>query len=306
MMLETIYKKPIIFTILAALVISSGTIIMVFVPLVMQSTQPTNALQKPYTALELAGRDLYQKEGCNNCHTQTVRPLKAEIARYGPYSKAWEFAYDRPFLWGSKRTGPDLARVGAKYSDKWHYKHFSYPAKLAFGSNMPNYSFLADRDLNPAQVETHMKAVGLAYTADDIEALDGLTELDALVAYVQKLGIAVPRPPRPQMIKQGEANPFLADNAEALASGKRLFEMNCTGCHGIDGKGDVGSNLTDVIWLGTQAPFEDWEIFQVISNGTTKGFKRQAEGGMVPFGDFMGKKKIWSIVTYIRSIESTY
>jgi cytochrome c oxidase cbb3-type subunit 2 len=300
-----INKKPIIFTLLAAVTILTGTIIMVFVPLVMSSTQPTNTLQKPYTALELAGRDMYQREGCNNCHTQTVRPLRAEIARYGPYSKGWEFAYDRPMLWGSKRTGPDLARVGGKYSDKWHFKHFSYPAKLAFGSNMPAYDFLADRDLNPASVEAHMRGARLDYTAEDIDELDGLTELDALVAYVQKLGIAVPRPPRAKMIEDGEANP-LVNNEEALAFGKRLYEMNCTGCHGIDGKGDVGSNLTDVIWLGTQAPIEDWEIFQVISNGTTKGFKRQAEGGMVPFGDFMGKQKIWSIVAYIRSIESEY
>jgi cytochrome c oxidase cbb3-type subunit 2 len=300
-----IYKKPIFFTLLAAVTVLVGTIIMVFVPLMMPSTQPTSDLQKPYTALELAGRDMYQREGCNNCHTQTVRPLRAEIARYGPYSKAWEFAYDRPFLWGSKRTGPDLARVGGKYSDKWHFKHFSFPAKLAFGSNMPNYDFLADRDLNPATVQAHMDAIGFAYTAEEIEALDGLTELDALVAYVQKLGTAVPRPPRPKMIEDGEANP-LAKDAQALALGKRLYEMNCTGCHGIDGKGDVGSNLTDVIWLGTQAPIEDWEIFHVIANGTTKGYKRQAEGGMVPFGDFMGKQKIWSLVAYIRSIESEY
>jgi cytochrome c oxidase cbb3-type subunit 2 len=195
--------------------------------------------------------------------------------------------------------------VGAKYSDKWHYKHFSFPAKLAFGSNMPNYDFLADRDLNPTSVQAHMDAIGFAYTAEEIEALDGLTELDALVAYVQKLGTAVPRPPRPKMINDGAANPLVNDT-EALALGKRLYEMNCTGCHGIDGKGDVGSNLTDVIWLGTQDPFEDWEIFHVIANGTTKGSKRKAEGGMVPFGDFMGKDKIWSIVAYIRSIESEY
>lgn len=300
-----IYKKPILFSLLAAGVILTGTIVMVFVPLVMPSTQPTHALQKPYTALELAGRDVYQREGCNNCHTQTVRPLRAEIARYGPYSKPWEFAYDRPFLWGSKRTGPDLARVGAKYSDKWHYKHLSYPAKLAFGSNMPIYDFLADRDVNPAQVELHMKAVGLPYTAEEIEALDGLTEMDALVAYLQKLGIAVARPPRAKMIVQGEPNPMAGD-PQALILGKRLFELNCTGCHGIDAKGDVGSNLTDVIWLGTQEPFDDWEIFQVIADGTTKGYKREAEGGMLAFGDFMGKNKIWSLVAYIRSIESTY
>jgi len=298
-----IHNKPIIFTILATLAILVGTTAMMFVPLFMSSTQPTNALQKPYTAIELAGRDIYQREGCNNCHTQTVRPLKAEVARYGPYSKAWEFSYDRPFLWGSKRTGPDLARVGGKYTDKWHYKHMSYPAKLAFGSNMPAYDFLADNDLDPAEVEAHMKAIGFPFTKENISELDGLTELDAMVAYLQKLGTAVPRPPRPQLINEGDKNP-LAQNPEAIAFGKRLFEMNCTGCHGIDAKGDVGANLTDVVWLGSKEPFADWEIFQVIANGTKKGFKRQAEGGMLPYSDFMGKKKIWSIVAYIRSIEA--
>jgi cytochrome c oxidase cbb3-type subunit 2 len=299
----SIYKKPIIFTILAAVTILTGTIAMVLIPLLMPSTQPMNDLQKPYTALELAGRDVYMQEGCNNCHTQTVRPLKAEVARYGPYSKSWEFAYDRPFLWGSKRTGPDLARVGGKYSDKWHYKHQSAPGKLNFGSNMPNYDFLADRDLKPAIVEAHIKGIGFAYTKEEIDEIDGLTELDALVAYLQKLGTAVPRPPRPNLIQAGEVNP-LANDSEAIEFGKRLYSMNCTGCHGLDAKGDVGANLTDVVWLGTKEPFEDWEIFEVIANGTQKGMKRKAEGGMLPYADFMGKKKIWSLVSYIRSIES--
>ena len=298
-----IYRKPIIFTILAAVTVLVGTIVMVFIPLLMPSTQPKNDLQKPYTALELAGRDIYQREGCNNCHTQTIRPLKAEVARYGPYSKPWEFAYDRPFLWGSRRTGPDLARVGGKYSDKWHYKHHSFPAKLTSGSNMPQYDFLADRDLDPATVEAHIKGIGFPYTKKEIEAAGDLTELDALVAYLQKLGTAVPRPPRPKLIKDGEANP-LAENTEAIALGKRLFMLNCTGCHGIDAKGDVGANLTDVVWLGTKEPFADWEIFEIIASGTKKGIKRKAEGGMLPYSDFMGKKKIWSLVSFIRSIES--
>ncbi len=298
-----IYKKPILFTLLATVTILSGSIAMMIYPMFLESTQPHNKLQQPYTPIELAGRDVYQAEGCNNCHTQTVRPLKAEVARYGPYSKAWEFEYDRPFLWGSKRTGPDLARVGGKYSDKWHYKHMSNPAKLKAGSNMPKYDFLADIELKPAQIEHRMKVLGFPYTKEQIEELEGMTQMDAIVAYLQKLGTAVPRPPRPKMVKEGDVN-TLANDPKAIAQGKKIFELNCTGCHGIDLKGDVGADLTDVIWLGSTEDFEDWEIFEVIADGTYKGLKRRAEGGMPPFGDFMGKYKIWSLIAYIRSMEA--
>ncbi|MCK5192772.1 MAG: cbb3-type cytochrome c oxidase subunit II [Desulfobulbaceae bacterium] len=299
----SLYKKPILFALLATVTILVGTVAMVFVPLFMPSTQPHNNLQKPYTALELAGRDVYQAEGCNNCHTQTVRPLKAEVARYGPYSKAWEFEYDRPFLWGSKRTGPDLARAGGKYSDKWHYKHMVKPTKLKFGSNMPEYDFMADIELNPAAIESSMKVLGYPYTQEEIDDLEGMSRLDAIVAYIQKLGTAVERPPRPKMVQEGEKN-SLANDSKAIAQGKRIFDMNCTGCHGIDLKGDVGADLTDVIWLGSTKDFEDWEIFEVIADGTVTGFKRRAEGGMPPFGDFMGKYKIWSVIAYMRSMEA--
>ncbi len=298
-----IYKNPILFTLAATVTVLIGTIAMVFVPMTMKSTQPHSDLQKPYTALELAGRDVYQREGCNNCHTQTVRPLKAEVARYGPYSKAWEFEYDQPFLWGSRRMGPDLARVGGKYSDKWHYKHMVEPAKLKWGSNMPKYGFLFDKEVNVARTEASMKMLGFPYTQEEIEDLEGMTDLDAIVAYLQKLGTAVQRPPRPAMVKEGDVN-TLANDAKAISQGKKIFELNCTGCHGIDLKGDVGADLTDVIWLGDTADFEDWEIFEVIANGTSVGYKRRAEGGMPPFGDFMGKYKIWSVISYIRSMEA--
>ncbi len=298
-----IYKQPILFTLLATVTVLIGTVVMMVVPQFMASTQPHNDLQKPYTALELAGRDVYQAEGCNNCHTQTIRPLKAEVARYGPYSKAWEFEYDRPFLWGSKRTGPDLARVGGKYSDKWHFKHMTNPPKMIYGSNMPSYTHLSDIELKPAEVEAHIKGIGFPYTKAEIDAVQGMTQMDALVAYMQKLGTAVERPPRPQMVKEGETN-SLANDANAVVQGKKLFEMNCTGCHGIDLKGDVGSDLTDIVWLGSTEDFADWEIFDVIANGTMKGVKRQAAGGMPPFGDFMGKYKVWSIIAYIRSMEA--
>lgn len=295
----SIYNKPISFTLMAAVTILIGTIAMVIVPMFMPSTQPHDALQEVYTPLELAGRDVYQAEGCNNCHTQTVRPLKAEVARYGPYSKAWEFEYDKPFLWGSKRTGPDLARIGGKYSDKWHYRHYKDPAKMIAGSNMPAYAFLSEDELDPASVEAHMKGIGFPYSQAQIAALAGQNQMDALVAYTQKLGIAVPRTPPAKMIQEGDQNPHT--DAAAIANGKKTFEMHCVGCHGLNLKGDVGADLTDEIWLGYAKAFEDWEIFEVVAYGTIEDFKRRAEGGMPPFGEYMGKEKIWSVVAYMRS-----
>ncbi|MCC6347785.1 MAG: cbb3-type cytochrome c oxidase subunit II, partial [Nitrospirales bacterium] len=125
-----LYKKPIAFAVVVTVAVLVGTIVMMALPMLSASMHPRLAHLKPYTALQLAGRDVYQEEGCFYCHTQTVRPLKAEVMRYGDYSKAGEFAYDQPFLWGSKRTGPDLARVGGKYNDAWHYVHFDTPRKL--------------------------------------------------------------------------------------------------------------------------------------------------------------------------------
>ena len=295
----SIYNKPISFTLLSALTVLVGTIVMVIVPMFMPSTQPSNPLQETYTPLELAGRDVYQAEGCNNCHTQTIRPLKAEVARYGPYSKAWEFEYDKPFLWGSKRTGPDLARIGGKYSDKWHYRHYKAPAKMIPGSNMPDYDFLSENMLNPAQVEAHIKGIGFPYTADQIAEIEGKNEMDALIAYTQKLGIAVPRTPPAKMIKEEAENPFT--DAAAIAKGKKQYELHCVGCHGFNLKGDVGADLTDHVWLGDSGSFADWEIFEVIAYGTIEDYSRRAEGGMPPFGEFMGKDKIWSIVAYLRA-----
>ena len=150
---------------------------------------------KPYPALELAGRDIYIREGCYNCHSQMVRTLRFETQRYGSYSHAGESVYDRPFQWGSKRTGPDLARVGGRYSDEWHRAHLVNPRDLVPESNMPTYPFLAERALDPAQVQANMRAlktIGDPYTDADIDAapaaLEGKTEMDALIAYLQQLG----------------------------------------------------------------------------------------------------------------------
>ncbi|MFN7726999.1 MAG: cytochrome-c oxidase, cbb3-type subunit II [Rubrivivax sp.] len=169
------------------------------VPLFFQrsTTQPVEGL-KPYTALQLAGRDVYLREGCYNCHSQMIRPFRAETLRYGPYSQAGEFVYDHPFQWGSKRTGPDLHRVGGKYSDEWHRLHLINPRDLVPESNMPAYPWLEKALVDADGLAPRMKAlrlVGVPYTdaeiakaADDVK---GKTELEATIAYLQVLGTAV-------------------------------------------------------------------------------------------------------------------
>ncbi len=150
----------------------------------------------PYSALELAGRDVYIRESCSTCHSQQVRPLLAEVRRYGQYSRAGEFAYDRPFLWGSKRTGPDLHRIGGKYTDAWHRLHMTDPRSVVPASIMPAYPWLAERAANAnGDIVARMRALqrlGTPYSAADLEAapaaLEGKTELDALIVYLQALG----------------------------------------------------------------------------------------------------------------------
>jgi cytochrome c oxidase cbb3-type subunit 2 len=188
-----LYKKPVLFAIVATVVILVGTAVTMFLPMLTAEMHPKLSGLKPYTALQLAGKDIYMREGCNNCHTQTVRPLKTEVMRYGEYSKAGEFAYDRPFLWGSKRTGPDLARIGAKYPDMWHEAHFDNPQSMYEDSNMPAYGWLKDERLAPSSIERRMKVNGFPYTSEELAALAGKTELDALIAYMQVIGTAVTR-----------------------------------------------------------------------------------------------------------------
>ena len=183
--------------VLILLVVSIGGLVEI-VPLFFQksTTQPIEGL-RPYTALQVVGRDVYVREGCYNCHSQMVRPFRAEALRYGPYSVAGEFVYDRPFQWGSKRTGPDLARVGGRYSDDWHRAHLINPRDVVPESNMPAYPWLEKTPVDGASLPRHMKAlqtVGVPFADADIEgaakAVAGRTELDALVAYLQSLGTA--------------------------------------------------------------------------------------------------------------------
>jgi cytochrome c oxidase cbb3-type subunit 2 len=180
------------------IVISIGGLVEI-VPLffLKDTTEPVEGL-KPYTALQLEGRDIYIREGCYTCHSQMIRPFRAETERYGHYSVAGEFVYDHPFQWGSKRTGPDLARVGGRYSDEWHRVHLTNPRDVVPESNMPSYPWLAknqlDGRLTPRKLSA-MRTLGIPYTDDDIagarDAVAGKTELDALIAYLQGMGTAI-------------------------------------------------------------------------------------------------------------------
>ena len=182
--------------VLILLVVSIGGLVEI-VPLFFQksTTQPIEGL-KPYTALQVIGRDIYVREGCYNCHSQMIRPFRAEALRYGPYSVAGEFVYDHPFQWGSKRTGPDLARVGGRYSDDWHRAHLNNPRDVVPESNMPAYPWLETTPANAATVQAHMRGLrtlGAPYTDEEIEKapeeVKGKTEMEAVIAYLQGLGI---------------------------------------------------------------------------------------------------------------------
>jgi cytochrome c oxidase cbb3-type subunit 2 len=197
---DLIERNQTLLIVLILAVVAVGGLVEI-VPLSFQKsvTEPVAGL-KPYTPLQLTGRDVYVREGCYNCHSQMVRPFRAEVERYGPFSVAGEFVYDRPFQWGSKRTGPDLHRVGGRYSDDWHRIHLNNPRDVVPESNMPGYPWLARTPANAADIEAKLRALrrlGVPYTEDEIkgarQALQGRTEADALIAYLQNLGTAVKR-----------------------------------------------------------------------------------------------------------------
>lgn len=184
--------------VLVVLTVSVGGLVEI-VPLFFQksTTEPVAGV-KPYSPLRLAGRDVYIREGCYNCHSQMIRPFRAETERYGHYSVAGEFVYDHPFQWGSKRTGPDLHRVGGRYSDEWHRLHFRNPRDVVPESNMPAYPWLAENPADAATIQAKMRAlrvVGVPYTDEEIAGAPGelanRTEQDALIAYLQGLGTAL-------------------------------------------------------------------------------------------------------------------
>ncbi len=279
-------KKPIWFLLLATVVILVGTVVTMVLPFAWVNTEDDRIAEvKPYTPIEQEGRDIYIREGCNNCHTQTVRPLVAEVLRYGDYSKSGEFVYDRPHLWGSRRTGPDLARLGGKYPDAWHYQHMAEPTAIVPRSNMPAYGFLAAQTLDPASVRHKMEVLGFPYTEEQIEALDGKNEMDAMVAYLQKLGNDIPWRQAAAKADLGElANPYQGDSS-VIQEGGTLYARHCASCHGAEFEGGIGPDLEDV-------DMTDAELFELIYTGIV-------DGGMPAFSS-LGNDRVWKIVNYVK------
>lgn len=282
-----LYSKALLFTLVATITVLIGTFVTMFYPMMRDDMHPKLENLKPFTALQLAGRDIYQREGCMNCHTQTVRPLKADVLRYGDYSKAGEFYYDRPHLWGSKRTGPDLARIGGKYPDDWHYQHMANPQAFYEKSNMPKYDFLAKKKININQTVAGMKALGFPFKPEEIEDLKNKTEMDAIVAYLQQLGTAVAKK---QVIlvdeKSVEDKSPIADKVKAVAEGERIYKIECVGCHGKNTEGNIGPAFADSVRT-------DKELFVLIANGS--------EGAMPGYATQFTREQIWALVDFVNS-----
>ncbi len=281
-------NRPVLFLVLAAAAILAGTAVTMILPFAWVNTEQDRIAEvKPYAPLELAGRDVYIREGCNNCHTQTVRPLVADVERYGPPSRSGEFVYDRPFLWGSRRTGPDLARVGGKYPDSWHVHHLEAPTAMVPVSNMPAYAFLGAHAVDPEVTRRKMDVLDFPYEEAQIQALQGKTEMDAMVAYLQKLGSDLGwRKAAAAELTGDLTNPFAGDTA-AAAEGRELYAAHCASCHGADRTGDIGPDLTGAETLA------EAELFRDLWNGIP-------DGGMPSFSS-LGAERVWKLVTFLRN-----
>jgi len=287
-------KNPVIFIVLAFVVIMIGTSITMIAPFRWINSAGDRIVEvKPYTPLQQEGRDIYMREGCNNCHSQTVRTLAADVERYGyggGYSLSGEFVFDRPFLWGSRRTGPDLARIGLKYPDQkgaWHRKHMENPQSVVPASNMPAYAFL-NRPLDSSYAERKMKLLKFPYTPADLDELKGKSEMDAIIAYMRKLGTDVPIKFAVSAVPASAAelkNP-LSDLKAIKAEAQSLYAQTCSACHGDKRQGSVGPALRSVV-------LSDAQLFEVISKGRT-------EAGMPAFGATLDQKSIWQLVTLIK------
>jgi cytochrome c oxidase cbb3-type subunit 2 len=279
-------KKPFLFLLLATVTILVGTIVTMVLPFAWVNTEGDRiASVTPYSPLQLAGRDVYIREGCNNCHTQTIRPLVAEVLRYGDYSKSGEFVYDRPHLWGSRRTGPDLARIGGKYPDAWHYQHMAAPTVMVPRSNMPAYAFFNDNGIDPAYTRKKMEVLDFPFQEGDISALQGKTEMDAMVAYLQKLGSDIPWRQAAQTVMVGELhNPFQGDSS-VIAEGARLFDQHCAACHGKNLTGGIAADISDL-------DLPDAELFELVFNGIP-------DAGMPAFAT-LGSERVWKLVNFVK------
>ncbi len=280
-------KKPVLLLVLATAAMLIGTIITMVLPFAWVNTEADRIEGvKPYTALQQEGRDIYIREGCNNCHSQTVRPLVSDVLRYGEYSKSGEFVYDRPFLWGSKRTGPDLARLGGKYPDAWHYKHMESPRSMVPKTNMPDYGWLSENRLDTAMIERKMETLGFPYTAAEIKAIEGKNEMDAIVAYMQKLGSDIPwRESAKTEIVGDLVNPYAGVDHGTMEPWEELYEQNCAACHGAHMEGEIGPELVG-------EDYDDEILFEIIYTGIE-------DNGMPSFSS-LGTDKVWKLVNFIR------
>ncbi len=306
-----LYKNPILLAVMATVAILVGSVVTMAYPMLRADMHPKTEWVKPLSALQLAGRDVYQREGCVGCHTQMVRPLPSEVARYGDFSKAGEFAYEHPFLWGSKRTGPDLAREGGLRPDKWQYDHLANPQAFFAKSNMPSYAFLKGRMLDADEVLAHLN--GLAALHPELKPdpakvkaeLAGKDEADAMVAYLQQLGHAVQRR-KAGTVDLAAVNPFQGDKA-AKKKGHRLFIDNCSACHGDEGHGveGVAPDLLDSRFLEVDGDMPDGAYLALIENGSdvkpSLGRPGLKDGGMTAFAGQLSKDDIWAIITWLRA-----
>ena len=335
---ETVHRwlerRGVRFSILAFIALAIGGAVEIIPMIFIKSNVPTIESVKPYTPLELEGRDLYIKEGCYVCHSQMVRPFRWETDRYGEYSKIGEFVYDHPFQWGSRRMGPDLARAGVvggpMYKNAaWHYNHFMDPQKMNEESIMPNYAWLAVKNVNLSNIPKKIKAMqtlGVPYeegfenkaidayleqaetiVADLKEAgieTDAKKEMVAMIAYMHKLGRDIselPAESKGEMLAVNTnastvpATPqkrkvILLESEEDLAAGKKLWDANCVVCHGKDGAGFATfPSLIDDEWLHGNKPEE---VYQQISEGNVAK-------GMVPYKNMLSEKQITQLTSYV-------
>ena len=286
-------KNPVIFIILAFVVIMIGTTVTMIAPFKwINGPGDRIAEVKPYTPLQQEGRDIYMREGCNNCHSQTVRTLAADVERYGyggGYSRSGEFVYDRPHLWGSRRTGPDLAHIGLKYPDPkgmWHRKHMENPQSVVPASNMPAYAFLS-APLDTSYSERKMKLLKFPYTRADLDELKGKSEMDAIIAYMRKLGTDLPvskvsKGPKSQTVLNNPYSDLNTVKAEALS----IYAKDCASCHGDKREGTLGPALKG-------SARSDADLFAIIANGIEAN-------GMPSFSGTLDEQKIWKLVTLIK------
>jgi cytochrome c oxidase cbb3-type subunit I/II len=329
---ETIHRwlerKPVKFMIVMFFALAIGGALEIIPLIAVKSNIPTITNVKPYTPLELQGRDIYIKEGCYNCHSQMVRPFRSETERYGEYSKSGEFVYDHPFQWGSKRTGPDLARtgvIGGKMykTATWHYQHFIDPT-VNEGSLMPPYPWLAEKDINLETTATKikaMRAVGVPYEegyedianedlliqaqsiADEL-ALSGIEvkptrEIIALIAYLHRLGFDISQiedDNDDSVVIAEVIVPEILSDETSLTSGAETYKNTCAACHGQNGEGNtIGPNLTDEYWLNGGS---NNDIYKVIHNGNIAK-------GMQAYNTILSANKLTEVWSYILTFKGT-